>query len=229
MGLASSAIGTLVERSTRFTMPSRAWHAGSSRYPGPTSMTSGTELATKPWLLRSHRALLQHRAQPVLGHSSHAAACHAGMGRKVRQRWRSTKLPCNLSNAFATGTRQRDLLTLSEVKVPPGELRGGRREIGWEAYRRIVGTSDCQQPAIRQRLRLRPSKRSLGSTASSDSDGSLTMLRSLDSRDLAGAASPTAYQSLNRSWGPNMIDLVRSTSRCGPHAYCSMAPRYQHV
>ena len=46
------------------------------------------------------------------------------------RRWRSTELLGNLSNAFTTGTRQCDLLTLSEVEVPPCGRWGGWCEIG---------------------------------------------------------------------------------------------------
>ena len=46
------------------------------------------------------------------------------------RRWRSTELRGNLSNAFATGTCQRDLFTLGEGKLTPGGLWGGWCKIG---------------------------------------------------------------------------------------------------
>jgi hypothetical protein len=60
-----------------------------------------------------------------------AASTRRGIAPQLARdrRWRSTNLPGNLSNAFATGTRQRDLLTLSEVEVPPCRLWGGWCEI----------------------------------------------------------------------------------------------------
>ena len=47
------------------------------------------------------------------------------------RRWRSTELLGNLSNAFATGTCQRNLFTLGEGKVPPSGLWSGWCKIGW--------------------------------------------------------------------------------------------------
>ena len=66
---------------------SSARRAGSSRYPGPTSVTSGTVPAAKTPLLRSPLAQPRRRGLPMWGHAHRAAACR---DRDVAARCRST-------------------------------------------------------------------------------------------------------------------------------------------
>lgn len=70
--------------------------------------------------LRAHRSAVGislSRASTLLEATS--TRCSVAPQLTRDRRWRSTKLPGNLPNAFAAGMRQRDLFTLGEVEVPP--------------------------------------------------------------------------------------------------------------